>query len=68
MHDSVHRVQPLHSDGPRRLNDILVELLAQYQSRFPNAPITVIETADVRAAEPYVFDPAAASQALSLLR
>jgi hypothetical protein len=50
------------------MSDILVELLAQYESRFPGVKITVLETADVLATEPYVFDPAAASQSLYLLR
>ena len=30
--------------GPKPISEILVELLAQYQIRFPQARITVVET------------------------
>ncbi len=40
--DSGQRDQ--HSDGPQPIGEILAELLAQYQIRFPEAKIAVVET------------------------
>jgi len=32
-----------HGDGPRPIRDVLCELLAQYELRFPGAQVTVVE-------------------------
>ncbi len=68
MQDYLYRLHQPHGGEPRRIGDILVELLAQYESRFPGAKITVIETPEALGAEPCVFHPAAASVAEPLLR
>ena len=33
-----------HHDGPQPIGDILAELLAQYQTRFPEVRIAIVET------------------------
>ncbi len=63
-----HRLPQRHAGEPQRMRDILVEWLAQYQRRFPQAKITVIETPESAAVEPGLFDAAAASVGLPLLR
>lgn len=40
--DSGQRDQ--HRDGPQPIGEILAELLARYQVRFPEAKIAVVET------------------------
>jgi hypothetical protein len=68
MQDYLNRLGQPHGGQPRRIGDILVELLAHYESRFPGARITVIETPEALAAEPYVFQPTTASAGQPLFR
>ena len=65
MHDyrQDYPYQPQRSQGhePRRIGDVLAELLTQYQSRFPSARIAVLETRSFLMAERSAFNPPVAS-------
>lgn len=38
------REEPGHRDGPQPIGEILAELLAEYEVRFPEVRIAVVET------------------------
>jgi hypothetical protein len=57
MQDCICLLRQRHAGEPLQMRDILAELLAQYQSRFPDAPITVIETPEVQDVDPDGVDP-----------
>ena len=50
---NLHDVRGRHDDGPQPIGVVLAELLAQYESRFPEAHVAIVET-PVTAAYPWL--------------
>ena len=44
MYEYLSPPEPTQPCQPRRIGDVLAELLTQYQSRFPHAGVTILET------------------------
>ena len=44
MENRIREYEKTHDDGPQPIGTILAELLAQYQIRFPEVRITIVET------------------------
>jgi hypothetical protein len=56
MQEYMSPSEQLQRSEPRRIGDILAELLSQYQSRFPNARVAILQTRQSLVAEPYASD------------
>jgi hypothetical protein len=61
MQEYLSPSEQLPRSEPRRIGDILAELLAQYQSRFPNARVAVLHTRPFLVAKPSAFERPVAS-------
>ena len=44
MENRISNYETRHDDGPQPIGEILAGLLAQYEVRFPEVKITVVET------------------------
>lgn len=44
MNNRITTTPEPRSEGPQPIGEVLAELLAQYQARFPNVKISVVET------------------------
>jgi hypothetical protein len=61
MHEYLPPPEPSQDRQPRRIGDVLAELLSQYQSRFPNARVVILETRPFVVADVSAFEPPVAS-------
>ena len=58
MENRISRIGNRHDDEPRRIGEILMELMACYEDRFPTASIAVVQTPAVREDQSCSFYPA----------
>jgi hypothetical protein len=63
MRDCTINIENRRGGEPQRIGDVLAELLAQYQVRFPAAGIAVVETPAVMEDQSCLCSPAAAAGA-----
>jgi hypothetical protein len=63
MQEYVSPSEQSQRSEPRRIGDILAELLTQYQTRFPNARVAILHTRPFLVAKPSAFErPVASAQ------
>ncbi|MGA2065408.1 MAG: hypothetical protein ABSG86_10575 [Thermoguttaceae bacterium] len=58
MQDRTSNTENRRGGEPQRIGDILAELLARHQTRFPTAGVTVVETPAVMEGQSCSFYPA----------
>ncbi len=63
MQNRIAGIQERRGGTPQPIGEILAELLARFEARFPSAKITVIETPGVTEDQTCSFYPAATASA-----
>ena len=63
MQNRITRFQERRGGEPQRIGEILANLLAQYQDRFPGVRIAVVQTPAVMEDQSCLFYPAATASA-----
>jgi hypothetical protein len=63
MKNRITRFEERRGDGPQPIGEILAELLARYEARFPRTRIAVIETPGVMEDSSCLFYPGATASA-----